>query len=133
MSASQAVQDAVVAALLADSGVSSFVGSKIYDNAKRRTDYPYIALESVQVVTDKAECINGFEVYHDWHVWDQMGGSKRRAEQICAAIHDCLDGANLDLSPYALVLVEVQDWIVKGDPDEQVAHGIVSLKAVTEG
>ncbi|PWE48479.1 DUF3168 domain-containing protein [Thioclava sp. NG1] len=134
MSADVALQDSVYDALIADAGVSALVGTRVYDNAPDGVVYPYITFGPSQAVTDDVECIDGEENYLQIDVWTQEGGSKRGAKVICAAVKQALHNAALVLSdPVALVLVEVEDMRVIGDPDEQVAHGIVSLKAVTEG
>lgn len=134
MSADVALQDAAVAALLADAGVSALVGDRVYDNAPGGVGFPYITLGPSQAVTDDVECIDGEENYLQIDVWTQEGGSKRGAKVICAAVKKALHNAALALAdPVALVLVEIEDMRVISDPDEQVAHGIVSLKAITEG
>lgn len=134
MSASGALQVATVAALLADTSITALVGTRIYDNPKRRSAYPYLSLESVQVLPDSNECVSGFEIFHDWHVWTQTGGDKLGAEAICSAIDAALNGAALSLAePFALVLIEVEDWRVVGDPDGSIGHGIVSVRALVEG
>lgn len=134
MSADVALQDAVYDALIADAGVSALVSTRVYDNAPDGVAYPYITFGPSQAVTDDVECIDGEENYLQIDVWTQEGGSKRGAKVICAAVKKALHNAALVLAnPVALVLVEVEDMRVIGDPNEEVAHGIVSLKAITEG
>jgi len=134
MSADVALQDAVVAALLADADVAAFVGDRVYDNVPTGATYPYVSLGPSQAVSDDAECITGEENFLQLDIWTQEGGSKRGAKVICVAVKKALHNASLALAvPVALVLVEVEDMRVIGDPDEKVAHGIVSLKAITEG
>ncbi|OOY16721.1 DUF3168 domain-containing protein [Thioclava sp. DLFJ4-1] len=134
MSADVALQDAVYDALIANAGVSALVGARVFDNAPDGVAYPYITFGPSQAVTDDVECIDGEENYLQIDVWTQEGGSKRGAKVLCAAVKKALHNAALVLSdPVALVLVEVEDTRVIGDPNEKVAHGIVSLKAITEG
>lgn len=134
MSASAALQTAIVAALNADATVAGFLGARVYDNAPGSAAYPYSTLGPAQELDDSAECVDGVECFQQIDIWTNEGGSQLTAKLICGAVRNALHGADLTLAePYALVLIEVESAQVIGDPDEQIAHGIVSVRALVEG
>lgn len=133
MSASAALQIAVIAALKADSAVAGYLGQRIYDNSPVAEVFPYVTLGPSQELDDSAECIDGSEVFQQIDIWTQEGGSQLTAKRICGAVRKALHGADLALAePYALLLVEVESTSVVGDPDEKIAHGIVNVRALVE-
>lgn len=134
MSASAALQIALIAALRADAVVTGFLGTRIYDNAADEEAYPHLTLGPAQELDDSVECIDGAECFQQIDIWTQEGGSQLSAKQICGAVKQALHGADLSLAePYALVLIEVEGWQVVGDPDEKIAHGMVNVRALIEG
>ncbi len=134
MSASAALQIAMIDALRADVAVAGYLGQRAYDNSPVAEVFPYLTLGPAQEVSDDVECIDGVECFQQIDIWTQEGGSQLSAKQICGAVKRALHGADLTLEePYALVLIEVEDWRVTGDPDEKIAHGIVNVRALVEG
>lgn len=134
MSSSAALQIALITALRADAVVTGFLGARIYDNAADDEPYPHLTLGPAQELDDSVECIDGAECFQQIDIWTQEGGSQLSAKQICGAVKKALHGADLTLAePHALVLIEVEDWRVVGDPDEKIAHGIVNVRALIEG
>ena len=133
MSASAALQIALIAALRADTGVTGYLGQKIWDNAPSDAVEPYITLGPAQELDDSADCIDGVECYQQIDIWTQEDGSQLTAKQICGAVRKALHGADLALAdPYGLLLIEVEGSRVMGDPDDKIAHGIVNVRALVE-
>lgn len=135
MSASAALQTALITALRGNAGVVSYVGSRIWDNARRKSDpeYPYISLGPSQELDDSAECIDGAECFQQIDIWTREGGSQLGAKQISGVVKKALHGADLALAaPFTLVLIEVEGSRVVGDPDEKIAHGIVNVRALID-
>lgn len=133
MSASAALQVAMITALKADAGIAGYLAARIYDNAPVAEVFPYLTLGPAQEVDDGAECVDGVECFQQIDIWTQEGGSQLTAKQICGAVRKALHGADLVLAePYALVLIEVEDTRVVGDPDDKIAHGIVNVRALVE-
>lgn len=134
-SASSALQIALIDALMIDGSVTAYLGDRIYDNAPRGDgDWePYLTLGPAQELDDSAECIDGSECFQQIDIWTKEGGSQLLAKDICGVVKKSLNGSDLVLSdPYALSLIEVENWNVIGDPDESVAHGIVNVRALVE-
>lgn len=133
MSASAALQIALIAALRADAGVTGYLSQKIWDNAPAGSAFPYITLGPAQELDDSADCIDGVECYQQIDIWTQEDGSQLTAKQICGAVRKALHGADLALAdPYGLLLIEVEGSRVMGDPDDKIAHGIVNVRALVE-
>lgn len=134
MSASAALQIALIAALRADAGVLAHLGQRIWDNAPANAAFPYLTLGPSQEMDDSAECINGAECFQQIDIWTQEDGSQLSAKQICGLVRKALHGADLVLAdPFALLLIEVESYRVVGDPDDKIAHGIVNVRALVEG
>lgn len=133
MSASAALQIALIAHLKADPAVSGHLGERIFDNAPVGASYPYLTLGPAQEIDDSADCVDGSECYQQLDIWTQEGGSQLSAKTICGAVRRSIRHSGLELAdPYALVLVDVTNWSVIGDPDEKVAHGIVTVRALVD-
>jgi len=127
-----ALQDAIVAALLADAAVAGFVGERAYDNPPVKVPYPYISLGPSQVLDDDADCIAAEEHHQQIDVWTNEGASKRGCKSICQAVKKALHGAELEIDEGAVVLIEVTDWQAMDDPEEFIAHGIVNVRALVD-
>ncbi|MBD3785636.1 MAG: DUF3168 domain-containing protein [Sphingomonadales bacterium] len=130
---SVALQDAVVAALLADAAVAGFVGMRVHDNPPPDTAYPHISLGPAQGIPLSLDCIEMSEEYLQIDVWTRENGSTRGCKEICAAVKRALHGVALALDdPAALASLAVEQVLVMGDPDEQIAHGVIQLAAEIE-
>lgn len=133
MSASAALQSAIIAALKASGAVAAALGTRIYDNAPDKALYPHLTLGPSQELDDSAECIDGSECFQQIDIWTREGGSQLGAKEICGAVKKALHGADLALAdPFTLVLIEVESFRVMGDPDEKIAHGIVNVRALID-
>ncbi|MCB5412252.1 DUF3168 domain-containing protein [Pseudogemmobacter faecipullorum] len=133
MSASAALQIALIDALRASAGVTASLGQRIWDNAPAEASYPYLTLGPAQELDDSAECIDGSECFQQIDIWTQEDGSQLGAKQICGAVKKALHGVDLALSGgFTLVLIEVDSLRVVGDPDEKIAHGIVNVRALID-
>ncbi|MCB5411315.1 DUF3168 domain-containing protein [Pseudogemmobacter faecipullorum] len=133
MSASAALQIALIDALRASAGVTASLGQRIWDNAPDEATYPYLTLGPAQELDDSAECIDGVECLQQLDIWTKEDGSQLTAKMICGAVKKALHGADLELNaPYALSAIVVESQRVVGDPDEKISHGIVSVRASIE-
>lgn len=132
MSAGAALQVAIVDLLINDPAVALLLGNRIYDNAPADVSYPYLSFGPAQELEDEAECVDGVECFQQLDIWTQEGGSQLSVKQICGVVRKVLRAGPLTLAePYALVLIE-GDIRVMGDPDDSIAHGILSLRALID-
>lgn len=137
MSASAALQIAVIAALLANAGVTGYLGQRIWDNAPPEmsdaTPEPYLTLGPSQEIDDGADCIDGVECFQQIDIWTHADGAQLSAKMISGAVRKALHAADLVLSaPYSLVLIEVESTRVIADPNTKTAHGIIMVRALVE-
>jgi hypothetical protein len=87
---SLAMQDAIVAALRADAGVSALVGTRIYDRVPMNAERPYVSLGPAQVTEDRIDCIDGSEVFQQVTAFSEAPGfaeCKTIANAIRSALH----------------------------------------------
>ena len=85
------LQSAIVTKLKADSGVMAIVGARVYDEVPAGATFPYISLGDSQVLPDKAECIDGTEVYFTVDGWTRdktFPMVKQLSKAIVAALDD---------------------------------------------
>lgn len=133
MSAAAELQKAIIARLLATGTVTAYLGQRIYDNPPQGGPFPFLSLGPAQELDDSADCIDGQEVIQQVDIWTQEGGSQLSAKEICGAVRKALHGADLALGMgWGLVLLEVESARYMTDPDEKIAHGVLSVRAIIE-
>lgn len=133
MSASLALQGAVVAALKADAGLTALISSRIYDAPPQDAVFPYVEIGEIQLVDDGAECFDGAaEAYVTLHVWSRSVG-RPECHRIAEEIRGCLHYAGLDLgAEYDLIEITYRDLRVFRDADGVTSHGVVTLHALID-
>ena len=129
MSADVALQDGIFAALVASADVAELVGARVFDNAPPRVAYPYVTFGPSEVLNDDQELIASDHLVLQIDVWTQEAGAKRGAKLITAAIERVLSAPVELAAPYGLQLLRVVKTRVLGDPDEGVAHGVMTVEA----
>lgn len=126
------LQKAIHATLVADQGVVAVLGGpKVYDHVPRKTEAPYITFGR-SVVTDWS---TGTEAGHEHlvtvHVWSTAAGRKEAAAILDAArvaLHD----RSLVLDGHQLVNLRQDFSDIRREPNGDMLHGILRLRAVTE-
>lgn len=134
MSASRALQKAVVAALRGDATLANFVGARVYDMQPADAVYPFVSLGPSSFVSDNDECIEGREETLQIDVWARDNGLMHPCRAITDAVYGALHEATLSLDdPYANVECNVTLGAqVFMDPDGLTAHGVVQITAMVE-
>jgi hypothetical protein len=133
MSVSVALQDFILARLLADSTVASLVANRIWDGPPPNPEFPYISIGPSDFVPDDADCIDMREETIQIDCWSREQGRKWPCRQIVDAVVNVLRHADGDLSNGALVETRINLARVIDDPDGIMAHGIVQFTAIIEG
>ena len=64
MDGSLALQEAIIARLKADTGVSALVNGRILDHVPVDTPMPYVSLGPFQILPELADCSEGVSVSH---------------------------------------------------------------------
>lgn len=121
------LQAAMVAVLKGDS--PAVASGRVYDSVPVGAAFPYVTLGDCQVLPDKAECIDGVEVYPQVDVWSRevgYGETKRIAKRIL----QLLDDVPLAVAGFHAVVFEIQSVNYLRDPDGLTRHAAMTFHGV---
>lgn len=128
MSASSALQKAILAALKADAGVSAIVGVQIYDKFPKSGVYPCITFGPSYYTTGRRDCQSPRTETFQIDVWDQSEHDRQLCKALMDAVTAALDASDLSLDdPYALERMDLVRAVVRDDPDGVTTHGILQF------
>ncbi|ATG47598.1 hypothetical protein CEW89_08425 [Celeribacter ethanolicus] len=134
MSASFALQKAIVAALRANSGVTSLISDRVYDDVAEADAYPCISLGPSFFSPERQDCFKRRMETVQIDVWDQSQLKKEPCKRICDAVVAALDMANLSLDdPYALGRIDLTLARIMEDPDGHTKHGVLQFECEING
>ena len=127
------LQAAVVAKLKASTTVQAVVGNpaRVYDRVPPDATFPYISLGDFQVLPDKADCIDGTEVYVNIDAWER-DKTFPMAKKISKAIVAALDDQALTLTGYDAIVFELNTINYMRDPDGITRHAALSFRALIQ-
>lgn len=125
------LQSAIVNALKDSAGLTSLVNKRVFDPAPKNAQLPYITLGDMQVLPDKAECIDGTEVFPQIDAWASVN-DPAQIKQIGKAIVAALDDQALTVTGYNLVIFELQNLQYLRDPDGQTRHAVLTFRALLQ-
>lgn len=123
------LQAAIVAALKNSPAVTALVGNRIYDAVPSNATFAYISLGDCQVLPDKADCLDGAEVFLQVDVWSRAVGYPE-SKTIAKAVVDKLDDQPLTVAGHDVVIFEHQSTQYLRDPDGLTRHAAVSMRAL---
>lgn len=132
-SVSLEVQGKIVSTLKAAAALTALV-TDVYDSVPENpwgANLGYISLGPEDNNVDDADCINGWEMFHQIDVWSRKPG-RVHAKQICAAVKAALHHADLALTDNALVSIECVFERILKDPDQQTTHGVLQFRIAAE-
>lgn len=133
ISPSLEIQGLIVSTLNANAAVMALVNG-VYDSVPENpwgTKLGYISLGPEDNNVDDADCVNGWEMFHQIDVWSRKPG-RVHAKQICAAVKAAFHHANLTLTDNALVSIECVFERILKDPDQQTTHGVMQFRIAAE-
>mgnify|MGYP005854348435 CR=1 FL=1 len=127
----QAIQNAVIEAVLAATPVVTAVGGRIYDEPPDELTgggpaYPYITIGQQSSTDWDTKTTIGAEVTTQIDIWSQAGGKAEVLDiidKLVAALHE----ADLNLSGHILSRVELTDVLRQ---DEVTYQGVVQLRSL---
>lgn len=132
-----ALQEAVLLALKDDAGVQACgLGGRLYDEPPAQPTFPYLTFGEGQVLPDKADCVDGSEVFLVLDIWsrparnDGFQEAKAIAGAVVAALDDAGDGLTMD--GHRLLDLQRADIQYLRDPDGKTRHVHLTFRAVTE-
>ncbi len=121
------LQAAIVGTLKNDAGVQAVVGQRVYDEVPPNPTFPYISIGDNQVLPDKADCIDGTEIF-----WQIDGWARDQTfpmpKQISKAVVAALDDKEITLTGYAAVVVELNTINYLHDPDGITRHVAINFR-----
>jgi Protein of unknown function (DUF3168) len=85
------LQAAIVSKLKNDAGVQAVVGQRVYDEVPPNPTFPYISIGDNQVLPDKADCIDGTEIFWQIDGWARdptFPKTKSISKAVVAAMDD---------------------------------------------
>lgn len=121
------LQAAIVAVLKGNS--PPIAGARVYDAAPVGAIFPYVTLGDCQVLPDKAECIDGVEVYPQIDVWSR-GVGYGEVKLLAKSILLLLDDIPLSVVGFNTVVFEVQDVRYLRDPDGLTRHAAITFHGI---
>ncbi|HWV83777.1 MAG TPA: DUF3168 domain-containing protein [Hyphomicrobiaceae bacterium] len=131
-SAAWDLQQAVHAALAADSGVLALLGSaRVYDHVPQGAAFPYLALAGFTVRDWATGTEPGTEIIFTINVWSRAAGHKEAlhlAEAVRAALHD----APLSLTDHHLVNLRHESSETQRQRDRDTYRISARFRAVLE-
>lgn len=131
MTAALALQEALIAALRTDAGVTALVGAGIHDGAPKNAGFPHVALGEVVSRDWDTASDEGAEHFVTLMVWSRASG-RREVLVIIGAMMAVLDEADLNLNGHRLVNLSVVASDTRREADGRTWRGRLRLRAVTE-
>ena len=125
------LQAGIVAKLKADAGVQAIVGTRVYDHVPPGPTFPYISYGDSQVLPDKADCIDGVEVFVQLDGWSR-NGTYPEVKQVSKAIVAALDDQAITVSGYSVIVFEHNNTNYLRDPDGITRHVSLSFRALIQ-
>lgn len=122
------LQAAIVAAL---KGNSPPVSQRIYDAIPAAPVFPYVSLGTMQVLPDKADCIDGTEVFVQIDAWSRAVGYPE-VKAMGAAIVAALDDREMTVTGFTCVVFELQSVNYLRDPDGLTSHAALTFHALLQ-
>lgn len=125
------LQDALIKALRAPGVLPAAIGERVYDQVPSTPTYPLVSLGDGLVLPDKAECIDGVEVFLQIDVWSRKVGYAE-TKQIAAAVIDALDDQALTVTGFDVIVFELSGVQYMRDPDGLTRHAAITFRSLIE-
>jgi hypothetical protein len=132
-SAGWQVQKSIVGALKSDVALIALLGGeRIYDSVPRQASYPFVVYGQSIASDWSTSSERGDEHLLTLHVWTKSGG-KRDVFRIMNEVRRVLGEVELALTDHRLVNLRPISEDARLDEDGRTYHGLLRLRAVTEG
>ena len=122
------LQAAIVGRLKGDAGVTAVVGQRIYDEVPSNPTFPYISIGDNQVLPDKADCIDGTEIFWQLDGWARDPTYPRTKSFSKAVVAALDDTTALTVTGYNVVIVELNTVNYLHDPDGITRHVAMNFR-----
>lgn len=125
------LQIAIVGVLKGDSGLAGLVDDRIFDRVHPSAAVPYISLGPDQVLSDDADCVEGFEIFPQIDIWSRAVG-KSEVKAIAGVVRGALHDVDLTLTDFRLVEIRHQNTRYLTDPDGLTSHAAMTFRALVD-
>jgi hypothetical protein len=125
------LQGAIITRLRADVALTELVGSRVYDRVPKEAPFPYVSYGPVDMMSEDADCINGFNIAVQIDVWSRAVGTPE-AKRIGNAVRRALHDADLALPTNAFVLLRHMQSRTFSDPDGLTSHRVIAFESIVE-
>lgn len=122
------LQAAMVSAL---TGSPSPTSGRVYDSVPENPTFPYISLGDLQVLPDKAQCIDGVEVFPQVDVWSRKNGYEE-CKAIVKEVMAMLDDQAISVSGFQVVVFEHENTQYLRDPDGKTRHAAITFRGLLQ-
>ena len=124
------IQNAIVAALVADAGFGAICEDRIYDRPPQDVDFPYAEFGPFNGEPYDGQAFDGWESFIEIHSWSRKWG-RVECQQIMAAIEAVLHEEQLTLDSASFSLGRLVDQRTLEDPDGITTHGVQRFRFIT--
>lgn len=124
------IQKAIRTKLLSNSTLMGRVKG-IFDNVPDTRSFPYITIGEALELKFNTFGRDGKEVLHTLHIWSEYNGFKEVLE-IMDIVDSELDGVNLSVDGFDLVLIHFEDKITMRDIDHRLAHIVARYRVIVQ-
>ena len=127
------LQKGVRAALVADSGVTALVATRVYDEPPQNVTYPFIRFGDLQPRSADTDGKTGAEVTFNIETYSQTTG-RVEATQIVEAVRSALHRleGSVTLSGFNLIELRCETYVVDRDREGRGHNGNVIFSALLE-
>jgi hypothetical protein len=125
------LQKALIDTLKPVDALPSVVGGRVYDDVAASATFPYVTFGPTQVLSDKAGCFDGTEVFQQIDVWSRSVGFPE-CKTIAQAVVAKLDDAELIVEGFAVIVFEHQDTRYLRDPDGLTKHAAITFRSLLQ-
>jgi hypothetical protein len=126
-------QVAVVTALSASTALKALIGTtpRLYQDVPEAPTFPYVWIGPSQVLPDRADCIDGSEIFFDLHAYSE-GKGYSEVKNIAAVIVSILNDASLTITGHSCVDIYLNDERTFIDEGNLIKHSVLTFRALVE-
>lgn len=127
------LQRAIVTKLKADTDLQALLANpiRLFQDVPKDPTFPYMTLGPSQRLPDLAECIDGAEIFPEFHVYTRAPGYEL-VKRIGATLIDILHDATLSLGEHRCLLIHLSNELYFVEPDNLTKHGVITFRALVE-
>ncbi len=129
--AQSGVQAAVYGALVADVGVSAFVGARVYDHVPADVVFPYVVIGETEAAPFDDKTKSGMLQEFGVHTWSRARGATE-AKDIMAAVSAALHRVGLSVAGHELAWIRFTESELKLEDDGLTRHGMQTFEVATQ-